>query len=413
MAFAVVAKVILPYPHHGQQVVRQQAKRFNWLSAGRRWRKTTLAMSIAVEAAVKERQTIFWGAPTYDQVRVSWGEMKKAAGGYADFNIQRMEALFPKGGRIVFRSLDNPDNARGHTADGVVIDECADVSPEAWYEVLRPMLIDTGGWAWGIGTPMGRNWFWQEHAKALDRNDTSAWEVPTLGVEITEDGLKRKPHPLENPNIPFDEVVQLWETLPQKTFEQEILAQFVEQSGSVFRGVRECATAQRGKPYAGTFRMGVDWGQQNDFTVLSVFDATTRAMVDIDRFNKVDWALQRARLKAMNDRWKCETIIAEKNSIGGPNIEALRREGLSVYGFETTAVSKPPLIESLVLAFERKEITILNEPVLVNELEAYERTVSRETGRSKYGAPEGLHDDCVISCALGWKAVNMARLQAY
>jgi hypothetical protein len=408
-----VAKVKLPYPHEGQRIVRKEARRFNWLSAGRRWRKTTLAMSIAVEAAAVKRQRIFWGAPTYDQVRVCWAETRKAAGGYADFNLQRMEATFPSGGQIVYRSLDNPDNARGHTADGVIMDECADVSPVAWYEVLRPMLIDTGGWAWGIGTPKGRNWFWQEHAKAFDRDDTKAWQVPTLGVRAQEDGLVREPHPLENPEIAFDEIAQLWETLPQRTFEQEILAQFIEQSGSVFRGVRDVCTAQRIAPYDGTFRMGVDWGQSNDFTVIAVFDANSRRMVDLDRFNRVDWSLQRGRLKAMADKWKVERIVAEHNSIGGPNIEALRREGLPVVAFTTTAQSKGPLIESLVLAIEKREVTLLNDPVLINELEAYERTVSKETGRSKYSAPESLHDDMVIAVALGWMATNTARVVAY
>jgi hypothetical protein len=157
----------------------------------------------------------------------------------------------------------------------------------------------------------------------------------------------------------------------------------------------------------------VDWGQSNDFTVLTVFDADKRQQVDMDRFNKVDWALQRGRLKAMADKWKVDRILAEKNSIGGPNIEALRREGLPVLAFDTTAVSKPPLIESLVLAIEKREVTLLNDPVLINELEAYERTVSKDTGRSKYGAPESMHDDVVVSVALGWKAVNTARMVAY
>jgi hypothetical protein len=86
---------------------------------------------------------------------------------------------------------------------------------------------------------------------------------------------------------------------------------------------------------------------------------------------------------------------------------------LPVVAFTTTAQSKGPLIESLVLAIEKREVTLLNDPVLINELEAYERTVSKETGRSKYSAPEGMHDDVVISCALGWMATNTARVVAY
>jgi hypothetical protein len=95
-------------------------------------------------------------------------------------------------------------------------------------------------------------------------------------------------------------------------------------------------------------------------------------------------------------------IVAEENSIGGPNIEALREEGLPVIAFQTTATSKPPLIESLALAFERREIAILPDAVQLAELQAYERTVSRLTGRSSYNAPEGYHDDTVMALALAW-----------
>ena len=104
-------RIRLPYPHQGQILVRKEAKRFNWLSAGRRWRKTTLAMAIAVENAVKGK-TIIWGAPTYDQVSVGFEETRKAAHSVVKFNQSRMEAHFPNGGRILYRSLDNPDNAR-------------------------------------------------------------------------------------------------------------------------------------------------------------------------------------------------------------------------------------------------------------------------------------------------------------
>ena len=103
-------------PHPGQQTVRRDSQRFNWLSAGRRWRKTTLMMAIAVEGALKG-MTWLWGAPTFDQVRIGWNETRHAAGGAANFTQQRMTAEFPTGGEIIYRSLDDANNARGHTAE--------------------------------------------------------------------------------------------------------------------------------------------------------------------------------------------------------------------------------------------------------------------------------------------------------
>ena len=79
-----------------------------------------------------------------------------------------------------------------------------------------------------------------------------------------------------------------------------------------------------------------------------------------------------------------------------------------VRGFVFTGQSKPPLIESLALAFEREECQWQADPVWTGELEAYERKVSPVTGRSQYGAPEGMHDDTVIARALAWEAVQSA-----
>jgi predicted phage terminase large subunit-like protein len=225
-------RIILPYPHAGQQAVRLRAKQRNWAACGRRWRKTTMGMSIVVEAMLQGGQYI-WGAPTFDQVRTCWQEMYKAAGSNFTFNQGRMEAYHRKS-VTYFRSLDDPDNVRSKTADGVTIDEIGDVNPLAWYEVLQPMLMDTHGWFWGFGTPKGHNWFYHEFVRALGREDSMAVQAPTLGVLIENGKLIRQPHPLENPYIDFQEVVRLYESMPEYAFRQEILAEFTQKAGVIF-----------------------------------------------------------------------------------------------------------------------------------------------------------------------------------
>ncbi len=365
-------------------------------------------MAIAVEKAL-EGQSLMWGAPTFDQVRVGWDETRHAAGGIATFTQQRMEAVFPTGGVIRYRSLDNPDNARGHTADGIVIDECADVDERAWYEVLRPMLIDTGGWAWLIGTPKGRNWFWREHVAARDRSDSAAWQVPTVGCAIRDGQLVRIPHPMENPYVPFAEIEHLWATTPERVFRQEILAEFIEGEGAVFRNITACLGAPGGDHTGHRIVAGVDWGKHNDFTAISVFCTDCRREVAHDRFNQIDYAFQRQRLAVLCERWHVGLIEAESNAMGEPVIEQLQRDGLPVRPFQTTGITKPPLIEGLALAFERQQATWLDDPVWTAELEAYERTVSTTTGRSSYSAPPGLHDDTVMARALAWYAADQPR----
>lgn len=400
----------LPMPHPGQRYVRENARRFTWLSAGRRWRKTTLAMTICIEEALKGK-SIVWGAPVYDQVRTCWDETVHAAPTVGRFSKSEMTVHIGKG-RIIYRSLDNQDNVRGKTADGVVIDEVADVNPLAWYEVLRPMLIDTNGWSWGIGTPRGRNWFWTEFMGAADKPDTSAFQAPTLGVAIVDGKLIRKPHPLENPNIPFAELENLFRTMPERSFRQEILAEFIDDGGGVFRRVREAATATRqdGAQDGHLYVMGCDWARSFDATVFTIMDATTSEVVYVDRMLDTDYRLQTSRLRALAERFNVAQIVAEQNSMGGPLVEQLLNEGLPVLGFVTTNASKAQIIDALALAFERGDIRIIDDATLIAELQAYE-SERLPGGLLRYGAPEGMHDDCVISLALAWSAAARAGME--
>jgi len=269
------------------------------------------------------------------------------------------------------------------------------------------MLITTKGWAWLVGTPKGRGWVWQEWHHAADRSDYARWQAPTLGVTITEDGLIRDQHPLENTTIDYAEILDIFQTVPERTFRQEILAEFVTDGGGVFRGLdAACVLYPALAPHPGhRYVMGVDWGRSNDFTVISVLDATMGEQVAIDRFTGIGWDVQRGRVRALAERWLPAAIIAEENSIGGPNIEALIADGLPVQPFYTTSRSKDELIGSLTLALERGELKLLIEPAQLEELAAYELT-RLSSGAYRYSAPSGGHDDRVMALALAWYGVR-------
>jgi hypothetical protein len=133
-------------------------------------------------------------------------------------------------------------------------------------------------------------------------------------------------------------------------------------------------------------------------------------VVDYDRFNQIDWTLQRNRLQNMAQKWDTVQVVAEANSIGEPNIEELRKTGLDITAFTTTAASKQQIINQLALAFEQADITIPNDPVLIGELQAY--TIERlPSGNYRYTAPAGLHDDCVMALALAWHGVMNGRVE--
>jgi hypothetical protein len=122
----------------------------------------------------------------------------------------------------------------------------------------------------------------------------------------------------------------------------------------------------------------------------------------LERFNQIGWNVQRGRLVALYERYQPYTILAEENSIGSVNIEALRSEGLPMQGFTTTHKSKGPLIEGLVLAMEKEEVVLLNDETLKHELMSYEMKQTK-FGWS-YSAPSGGHDDTVMATALSFHA---------
>ena len=90
--------------------------------------------------------------------------------------------------------------------------------------------------------------------------------------------------------------------------------------------------------------------------------------------------------------------------MGEPLIEQLQRQGLPVTAFNTTNATKTQAIEALALAFERGDLKIVSDPTLIGELQAYEME-RLSSGLVRYGAPEGIHDDMVMSLALAWTAV--------
>jgi hypothetical protein len=104
------------------------------------------------------------------------------------------------------------------------------------------------------------------------------------------------------------------------------------------------------------------------------------------------------RLASLYEQFKPRVILAEENSVGSVNIEALRAEGLPVQGFVTTHKSKAPLIEGLSLAMEKEEVVLLDDDTLKHELMSYEMT--RNAYGWSYSAPPGGHDDTVVATAL-------------
>jgi phage terminase large subunit-like protein len=142
-----------------------------------------------------------------------------------------------------------------------------------------------------------------------------------------------------------------------------------------------------------------------------VLDVETKEMVYMDRFNRVDYPVLIDRLAALYDRWHLDTMVIEANSIGRPVIDHMLERNLAIVPFTTTSATKQKVIQALQSAFEHGNIKIINDPVLIGELLSFEGK-RNASGSFSYSAPDGMHDDCVMSLALAWDGCTSNSLWA-
>lgn len=392
----------LPRLRSDQWAIASHPAKVKVLAMGRRWGKTVLGGSVSL-AAASQGAKVAWVVPTYRNGRPLWQwadnavAMLRKAGKVTTNKSERL-IEFIYGGFLGIYSADSPDSIRGDWFHLVIIDEAARVVEEAWTDVIQPTLADVDGDAILISTPKGRNWFWREWNRGLaDGQRVASFAAPSSA----------------NPNPKIREAARLaQDRVTNRTYRQEWLAEFLEGEGTVFRNLAACMSAPKdARPddhKKHRLVAGLDWAKQNDFTATSIVCADCKVEVAHDRFNQIDYHFQRDRLKALYNKWDVSHIEGESNSIGEPNIEELQRDGLPIVGFQTTATSKPPLIESLALCFEKVECQWLDNPIWTGEAEAYEITTSPITGRATYSAPAGWHDDTVMARALAWRGIVAA-----
>jgi len=170
-----------------------------------------------------------------------------------------------------------------------------------------------------------------------------------------------------------------------------------------------------GRRYAG----GLDFGQTDDYTVLSIVDTVTLEQVALLRINKLPWQEMRRYISDVANLWDAE-VWGEGNSMGTTNTELLqtgeiledgtRIKPIRLNVFWTTPASKPPLIQGLKHALHDGGLKCLNDPVQKHEVRAY---VSRRlpSGAWAYEGGDGAHDDTVIALALAWHGMSAPKLE--
>jgi hypothetical protein len=252
-----------------QSRIYKSDARFRVCVAGRRFGKTYLSTMELLKHAVSGKEKNCWYvAPTYKAAKeIAWDMLIATVP--ESYIVKRNETelslLLINGSKISLKGAEKPDNLRGRSLDFVVMDEVADMRREAWFEVIRPSLSDRMGSALFIGTPKGRNHFYDLWTTGTDKiEDWHSWQFTTL----------------DGGNVPESEVVAARRDLDDRTFNQEYLAQFVNYSGIIYYAFKREESVQKCAMESDTLHIGMDFNLDPMSAVVCVKMGDTLHAID-------------------------------------------------------------------------------------------------------------------------------------
>jgi phage terminase large subunit len=203
-------------PRRQFEAFHRRKQRWACIVAHRRAGKTVACIMDLIDAALRCKKPdgrFGYVAPTFTQAKdVVWSYLKYYTHQIPQTELREsdLSVILPNGARVRLYGSDNFDRMRGLFFDGVVMDEYADQYPQAWSQVIRPALADRGGSATFIGTPKGRNGFWEIHDRA--KRDP---EWFSLELRASQTGL-----------LPEDELESARSALTPEQYAQEFECSF-------------------------------------------------------------------------------------------------------------------------------------------------------------------------------------------
>lgn len=378
--------------HERQLEIYNDPHRFKIVCCGRRFGKTRMcAYIVIIQALLKEERVIWIVSPKYAQTAIMWRMIKKYLPKQYIKDIKEGELVIElvNGSTIWAKSADNPDALVGEGLDLLIMDEAARVKPDAWEVALQPALSDKKGSAIFISTPKGKNWFYNLYLMGNNEElypEYKSFNYPSF-ANTTIEGFT-------------DEVLRRKETTPELIFRQEYMAEFIEGGGEVFQDIRGVLEDCLREPIEGhNYVMGVDLAKHKDFTVLTVADVSTGKIVHYDRFNKIDWNFQRDKIQYISKKYNNAVAYIDSTGVGDPIVEDLQRMDIICSAYKFTVQSKYDLIKNLMIMIKDKKISIPHIQTIIDEMSAY-TFETLPSGVIRYGAPDGMHDDCVSSVLL-------------
>jgi len=208
--------------HPAQLSIFNSKARFKVVAAGRRFGKSRLAAWILlIKALQSDSKDVFYIGPTFQQAKdIMWSMLKELGQDIIVDAYENTARLTLVNGRKIFlKGSDRPDTLRGVGLAYVVLDEYASMKPNVWEQIIRPTLADVKGGALFIGTPAGKNHFYELYNEAKKEDD---WE--TFSFNSTD-----------NPYIDDEEIEAARKSMSSMAFRQEFEASFETFTGGIFK----------------------------------------------------------------------------------------------------------------------------------------------------------------------------------
>jgi len=228
-----------------QQQVWNDQSRFKVVAAGRRTGKSRLAAwMLIVEALQADRGNVWYVAPTQGQARdIMWLTLLELGNPVIESShVNNMQIKLVNGAVISLKGADRPETMRGVSLKFVVLDEYADMKPSVFEQILRPALADLKGKSLFIGTPMGRNHFYElyNYGEKQDDKEYKSWHFTSF----------------DNPLLDPKEIEAAKKSMSSFAFRTEFMASFEAASGGIFK--EEWIKIDDEEPKDGRYFVAVD-----------------------------------------------------------------------------------------------------------------------------------------------------------
>lgn len=409
------ARVVTSTATPTQIAVLTHPARFKSVVATRKWGKSTCGkLKILGRVGQPKKNGLFqWIAPTYRQAKPIFRDLYHCFQGMGQLvahDSQAMTLDLATGWRVDFRSAEAVENLRGDTPDEIVIDEIAQIADEAYDEVIRPSIMSTGAPVTFLGTPKGRRGVGY---KVWARGQSD----PTTGRPLDPLYKSWRFTCYDATFIPRSEIEEAKRTLSERAFRQELMAEFLDTEGVVFENVRgRRCTPLEGEPVG----IGADWAKDVDYTWFSAVGCVSGSIQKVQRLpHRVSYIEQVRALVQFCEEFQGRGyfVCHDKTGVGNAVDDILLQtfgnffqSEINLESFIFTPRSKNELVEEGIVAFEAGQLGFVRggevEPIyetMIREHENYALEVSPK-GKISYGAPDGMHDDAVMSALLANRA---------